>query len=396
MLRSFDYAARYVLTERSTAELASLEPPRRGLGGPQPPGLPRGLPRDARDRRPAAGRRRRRRRVLLAYELDKALYELDYEQAHRPDWASPAQRIRRLLQGRRPARCVAETGRRRRGEAHASPDARVARRPSPDLAAGRRPPRRSAPGARPPRRGRPGLPPRCRRHAGDTGLRRAAGCRADDPGPPGRHLRGRRCPPGRDALPAGSGLRAGRTDRRPIVYDDPYRVVADDRRPRPAPLRGGPAPPAVGDARRPSPGPRGHGRACPSPCGRPTPGPCGWSATGTTGTAGSTPCARSGSSGVWELFIPGVAAGARYKFELVTADGRLILKTDPDGLRHRGAAGAPPAWSSPTRRRTCGPTQAWMADRAQPDLLRRADDGLRGAPRLLAPRPRRRRPAGAL
>ena len=36
-----------------------------------------------------------------------------------------------------------------------------------------------------------------------------------------------------------------------------------------------------------------------------------------------------GSSGVWELFIPGVKEGARYKYELITPDGRLILKTDP-------------------------------------------------------------------
>jgi 1,4-alpha-glucan branching enzyme len=36
-----------------------------------------------------------------------------------------------------------------------------------------------------------------------------------------------------------------------------------------------------------------------------------------------------GSSGVWELFIPGVGAGSRYKFELIAADGRLILKADP-------------------------------------------------------------------
>jgi 1,4-alpha-glucan branching enzyme len=41
------------------------------------------------------------------------------------------------------------------------------------------------------------------------------------------------------------------------------------------------------------------------------------------------PMRTMGSSGVWELFIPGVEAGARYKYELVTADGRLILKTDP-------------------------------------------------------------------
>jgi 1,4-alpha-glucan branching enzyme len=36
-----------------------------------------------------------------------------------------------------------------------------------------------------------------------------------------------------------------------------------------------------------------------------------------------------GSSGVWELFIPGVQPGARYKYELITAQNRLILKADP-------------------------------------------------------------------
>jgi 1,4-alpha-glucan branching enzyme len=41
------------------------------------------------------------------------------------------------------------------------------------------------------------------------------------------------------------------------------------------------------------------------------------------------PMRSLGSSGVWELFIPGVAAGSRYKYELVTSDGRLILKADP-------------------------------------------------------------------
>jgi 1,4-alpha-glucan branching enzyme len=41
------------------------------------------------------------------------------------------------------------------------------------------------------------------------------------------------------------------------------------------------------------------------------------------------PMRSLGSSGVWELFIPGVQAGARYKFELIAADGRIILKTDP-------------------------------------------------------------------
>ena len=41
------------------------------------------------------------------------------------------------------------------------------------------------------------------------------------------------------------------------------------------------------------------------------------------------PMRMLGSSGVWELFVPAVEAGHRYKFELVAADGSLILKTDP-------------------------------------------------------------------
>jgi 1,4-alpha-glucan branching enzyme len=33
--------------------------------------------------------------------------------------------------------------------------------------------------------------------------------------------------------------------------------------------------------------------------------------------------------GAWELFVPGVTAGAVYKFEIKTADGGLYLKADP-------------------------------------------------------------------
>ena len=36
-----------------------------------------------------------------------------------------------------------------------------------------------------------------------------------------------------------------------------------------------------------------------------------------------------GSNGVWELFLPAVQAGDRYKFEILTADGALALKADP-------------------------------------------------------------------
>ena len=36
-----------------------------------------------------------------------------------------------------------------------------------------------------------------------------------------------------------------------------------------------------------------------------------------------------GSSGIWELFLPGVGEGARYKYEILNADGELTLKADP-------------------------------------------------------------------
>ncbi len=38
-----------------------------------------------------------------------------------------------------------------------------------------------------------------------------------------------------------------------------------------------------------------------------------------------------GSSGVWEIFIPGVCDGELYKFEIKTRDGHVIDKTDPFG-----------------------------------------------------------------
>ena len=49
-----------------------------------------------------------------------------------------------------------------------------------------------------------------------------------------------------------------------------------------------------------------------------------------------------GSSGVWELFIPGVEAGTKYKYGIVTPSGDLTLKADPVAF---GAEG-PPGTSS--------------------------------------------------
>jgi 1,4-alpha-glucan branching enzyme len=39
-------------------------------------------------------------------------------------------------------------------------------------------------------------------------------------------------------------------------------------------------------------------------------------------------------TGIWEIFIPGLADGERYKYEIRTADGHLLEKADPYGRRH--------------------------------------------------------------
>ena len=47
---------------------------------------------------------------------------------------------------------------------------------------------------------------------------------------------------------------------------------------------------------------------------------------------------RSGCA-VWETFVPGVQAGALYKFEVVDVQGHLTLKADPYALRSEGPPG---------------------------------------------------------
>ncbi len=55
------------------------------------------------------------------------------------------------------------------------------------------------------------------------------------------------------------------------------------------------------------------------------------------------PMRKRVEAGVWELFVPGVAKGMIYKFELLAADGRLLpLKADPFGFYHE----QPPATGS--------------------------------------------------
>jgi 1,4-alpha-glucan branching enzyme len=74
-----------------------------------------------------------------------------------------------------------------------------------------------------------------------------------------------------------------------------------------------------------------------------------------------------GSSGVWELFVPGVEPGARYKYEIVTAEERVALKADPMAF----ATEAPPSTASVVARPSSyawGDT-AWLERRARADQL---------------------------
>jgi len=70
-----------------------------------------------------------------------------------------------------------------------------------------------------------------------------------------------------------------------------------------------------------------------------------------------------GSSGVWELFIPGVQAGARYKYELVAAGGQLILKADPLAFRTEMPPGTASVIASPPGHPWAD--ASWMARRKE-------------------------------
>ena len=75
-----------------------------------------------------------------------------------------------------------------------------------------------------------------------------------------------------------------------------------------------------------------------------------------------------GSSGVWEIFIPGVTAGAHYKFEVRDAHDQVSLKTDPYGFFFE----TPPknaaiVWDN---RKFTWTDDAWFAQRLQRDPLR--------------------------
>ncbi|MEZ5102066.1 MAG: 1,4-alpha-glucan branching protein GlgB [Thermoleophilia bacterium] len=81
------------------------------------------------------------------------------------------------------------------------------------------------------------------------------------------------------------------------------------------------------------------------------------------------PLRTLGGAGLWELFVPEAAEGARYKLELRARDGALLLKADPVAWE---AEPSPGTASVVTRSRHAWRDEAWLAGRAA--------DGPRAAP----------------
>ena len=79
------------------------------------------------------------------------------------------------------------------------------------------------------------------------------------------------------------------------------------------------------------------------------------------------PMRTLGSSGIWELFVPGVGDGQKYKYEIRAQDGRLRIKADPVAF----ATEIPPANASVIHDyRHEWNDDEWLAERAKKDWLR--------------------------
>ena len=80
------------------------------------------------------------------------------------------------------------------------------------------------------------------------------------------------------------------------------------------------------------------------------------------------PMRTLGSSGVWEIFVPGIGAGEHYKYELRYKGGQIGLKTDPYGFFFE----TPPknaaiVWDN---RQFAWTDDPWIAARAKKEVLR--------------------------
>jgi 1,4-alpha-glucan branching enzyme len=82
------------------------------------------------------------------------------------------------------------------------------------------------------------------------------------------------------------------------------------------------------------------------------------------------PMRSLGSSGVWELFVPGIGSGELYKYEIVGRDGQMRLKADPLAFAMQvRPETASRVWDLEADARHWT-DDAWMAERAQRDPYR--------------------------
>ena len=79
------------------------------------------------------------------------------------------------------------------------------------------------------------------------------------------------------------------------------------------------------------------------------------------------PLRSLGSSGIWEVFLPGVGAGALYKFEIRTREGLLRVKTDPLAREMERSPGTASRVTSSTY---AWRDEAWLRARAKGDIAR--------------------------
>ena len=143
--------------------------------------------------------------------------------------------------------------------------------------------------------------------------------------------------------------RARSTDRRPLP------LPAHARRDGPPPHQRGPARAAVDRARGAPPRVRRrHHAARRSPSGRRRPRACGIKGDFNSWDGREHPMRQLGASGIWELFVPDVGNGTKYKFLILGADGQWREKADPMAFHTE----TPPATSSVV----FGSTYTWGDD----------------------------------
>jgi 1,4-alpha-glucan branching enzyme len=77
---------------------------------------------------------------------------------------------------------------------------------------------------------------------------------------------------------------------------------------------------------------------------------------------------KMGATGIWELFVPDLRPGTRYKFEIVAANGDVLLKQDPYAFQTELRPGTAGIVRTPPAHRWAD--AAWMEARAKRDPLR--------------------------